>query len=64
MKKQSGQIPLSMRREDLATWDNWLSRPETATLERLLTVGRMPELQCLPLGRGGHREKPYPSGLL
>ena len=32
-----------MRREDLATWDNWLSRPETATLERLLTVGKMPE---------------------
>ncbi len=43
MKRQSGQIPLSMRREDLATWDNWLSRPETATLEKLLRVGEMPE---------------------
>ena len=43
MKKQSGQIPLSMRREDLATWDNWLSRPETVTLEKLLTVGELPE---------------------
>ena len=36
MKMQSGQIPLSMRREDLANWENWLSRPDTVALEQLL----------------------------
>lgn len=39
---QSGQIPLSMRREDLANWDNWLSRPDTVALEQLL-MGQLPE---------------------
>ena len=36
MTQEPGQIPLLMRSEDLATWDNWLSRPETAALEQLL----------------------------
>ena len=36
MTQEPRQIPLLMRSEDLATWDNWLSRPETATLEQLL----------------------------
>ena len=34
-----GQIPLLMRQEGLANWDNWLSRKETSTLESLLTEG-------------------------
>lgn len=37
MKTHSGQLPLSMGREDLANWDNWLSRPDTVALEQLLT---------------------------
>ena len=36
MRQEPGQIPLLMRSEDLANWDNWLSRPETAALEQLL----------------------------
>lgn len=42
MTQEPGQIPLLMRSEDLATWDNWLSRPETAALEQLLK-GQVPE---------------------
>jgi DnaA family protein len=42
MKMQSGQIPLAMRREDLANWDNWLSRPDTVALEQLL-MGQLPD---------------------
>ena len=37
-----GQMPLLMRQEDLATWDNWLSRQETSTLESLLNGGNTP----------------------
>jgi len=33
---RGAQIPLPMRREDLATWENWLSRSATLTLERWL----------------------------
>jgi len=33
------QIPLPMRREDLATWENWLSRSATQALERWLGAG-------------------------
>ena len=42
MTEEPGQIPLLMRSEDLATWANWLSRPETAALEQLLR-GQVPE---------------------
>ena len=42
MKTPSAQMPLLMRQEDLATWDNWLPRQETSTLESLLTVGNTP----------------------
>ena len=42
MKTHSGQLPLSMGREDLANWDNWLSRPETVALEQLLMT-QLPE---------------------
>ena len=35
-------MPLLMRQEDLATWDNWLSRQETSTLESLLNGGNTP----------------------
>ena len=42
MKTHSGQLPLSMGREDLANWDNWLSRPETVALEQLL-MRQLPE---------------------
>ena len=36
---QGLQIPLPMRREDLATWDNWLSRSATHALESWLPIG-------------------------
>ena len=42
MTTPSGQMPLLMRQEDLATWDNWLSRQETSTLESLLNGGNTP----------------------
>ena len=42
MTTPSGQIPLLMRQEDLATWDNWLHRKETLTLESLLTESNTP----------------------
>ena len=42
MTTPSGQMPLLMRQEDLATWDNWLSRRETSTLESLLNGGNTP----------------------
>lgn len=38
---RGAQIPLPMRREDLATWENWLSRSATEALERW--VGTAPE---------------------
>jgi DnaA family protein len=34
----STQIPLPMRREDLATWENWLSRSGTQALENWLVA--------------------------
>ncbi len=43
MTTSSTQIPLQMRREDLASWENWLSRPETSTLEQLLVAKPFPE---------------------
>ena len=43
MTTPSSQIPLQMRREDLANWENWLSRPETSTLEQLLGAEPFPE---------------------
>ena len=43
MTTSSTQIPLQMRREDLASWDNWLSRPETSALEQLLAAEPFPE---------------------
>ncbi len=52
MTQEPRQIPLLMRSEDLATWDNWLSRPETATLEQLLR-GQVPEHSAYVWGREG-----------
>ena len=52
MTQEPGQIPLLMRSEDLATWDNWLSRPETAALEQLLR-GQMPEHSAYVWGGAG-----------
>ena len=52
MTQESGQIPLMMRSEDLATWDNWLSRPETAALEQLLR-GQVPEHSAYLWGAEG-----------
>ena len=43
MTTSSTQIPLQMRREDLASWENWLSRPETSALEQLLAAKPFPE---------------------
>lgn len=42
MTPPSGQIPLLIRQEDLASWDNWLRREETSTLESLLTDSNTP----------------------
>ena len=39
MTRDTVQLPLAMQREDLASWENWLSRPETAALEQLLASG-------------------------
>ncbi|MDG2460820.1 MAG: DnaA regulatory inactivator Hda [Luminiphilus sp.] len=36
---QGVQIPLPIRREDFATWHNWISRPATLTLEQWLSAG-------------------------
>jgi DnaA family protein len=52
MTEEPGQIPLLMRSEDLATWDNWLSRPETAALEQLLR-GQVPEHSAYVWGGDG-----------
>ena len=52
MTQEPGQIPLLMRSEDLANWDNWLSRPETAALEQLLRV-QVPEHSAYVWGAGG-----------
>ena len=52
MTEEPGQIPLLMRSEDLATWDNWLSRPETAALEQLLR-GQVPEHSAYVWGGEG-----------
>jgi DnaA family protein len=52
MTQEPRQIPLLMRSEDLATWDNWLSRPETAALEQLLR-GQVPEHSAYVWGREG-----------
>ena len=52
MTEEPGQIPLLMRSEDLANWDNWLSRPETAALEQLLRV-QVPEHSAYVWGAGG-----------
>ena len=52
MTQEPGQIPLMMRSEDLATWDNWLSRPETAPLEQLLR-GQVPEHSVYVWGGAG-----------
>ena len=52
MKTHSGQLPLSMGREDLANWDNWLSRPDTVALEQLL-VGQFPEHSAYVWGATG-----------
>ena len=52
MTEKPGQIPLLMRSEDLATWDNWLSRPETAALEQLLR-GQVPEHSAYVWGGEG-----------
>ena len=41
-----------MRSEDLATWDNWLSRPETAALEQLLR-SQVPEHSAYLWGGAG-----------
>ena len=52
MTEEPGQIPLLMRSEDLANWDNWLSRPETAALEQLLR-GQVPEHSAYVWGGTG-----------
>ena len=52
MTEEPGQIPLLMRSEDLANWDNWLSRPETAALEQLLR-GQVPEHSAYVWGGEG-----------
>ena len=52
MKTHSGQLPLSMGREDLANWDNWLSRPETVALEQLL-MRQLPEHSAYVWGVAG-----------
>ena len=52
MKTHSGQLPLSMGREDLANWDNWLSRPETVALEQLL-MRQVPEHSAYVWGVAG-----------
>ena len=52
MTQEPGQIPLLMRSEDLATWDNWLSRPETAALEQLLR-SQVPEHSAYVWGGAG-----------
>ena len=52
MTEEPGQIPLLMRSEDLATWDNWLSRPETVALEQLLR-GQVPEHSAYVWGGEG-----------
>ena len=52
MKTHSGQLPLSMGREDLANRDNWLSRPDTVALEQLL-VGQFPEHSAYVWGATG-----------
>ena len=52
MTQEPRQIPLLMRSEDLATWDNWLSRPETAALEQLLR-GQIPEHSAYVWGHDG-----------
>ncbi len=33
------QIPLPIQRQDFATWQNWLSRPDTESLEQWLSMG-------------------------
>ena len=52
MTEKPGQIPLLMRSEDLATWANWLSRPETAALEQVLR-GQVPEHSAYVWGSEG-----------
>ena len=52
MTDEPGQIPLLMRSEDLANWDNWLSRPETAALEQLFR-GQVPEHSAYVWGGEG-----------
>ena len=52
MTEEPGRIPLLMRSEDLATWDNWLSRPETVALEQLLR-GQVPEHSAYVWGGEG-----------
>ena len=53
MTTSSTQIPLQMRREDLASWENWLSRPETSALEQLLVAEPFPEHGAYLWGPGG-----------
>ena len=50
MTTSSGQMPLLMRQEDLASWDNWLRRQETSALEALLIEGRTPRSRGIHLG--------------
>ena len=53
MTTPSGQMPLLIRQEDLATWDNWLSRQETSTLESLLNGGNTPGHAAYVWGSAG-----------
>ncbi len=50
---RSSQIPLPMRREDLATWENWLSRSATQTLENWLAGGSKAEGSAYLWGNSG-----------
>lgn len=50
---QGGQIPLPMRREDLASWENWLSRMGTEALESWLASDSQKEGSAYLWGNNG-----------
>jgi len=52
MISQAPQIPLPIRREDFATWANWLRRPETDAMEQWLS-GSADKIQSAFLCGGG-----------
>ena len=64
MTTSSTQIPLQMRREDLASWENWLSRPETSALEQLLAAKPFPNTVHTCGARSGMGKKSLASGVL